>query len=147
MSLGGTVWAVTLWTAGRRPYLMTLTPRGVRLSGVGRAARNEWQAMSAGPLDLSVGEFVILPDRLRGLLHVAAALDELAVETALAWFKARLEARVGVSERAACWEPNVEAVRLESPVELVSWRRRIRAARRAGPRREPSAARLPNDCP
>lgn len=119
------VWGVTLWTARRAPLLVGLDPAaGVALTLLGRLAQAEWHALEGPGTSLVLGEFTILPDRLRGLVHVTGG--PAALGQALARFTARAGgARSG--HRGPVWERRWEACLLLGPEELESWRRRIRA--------------------
>lgn len=119
------VWAVTLWAAGRAPLLVGLGPGGVGLSQLGRIVRAEWRALGRRYRGIALGEYAVLPDRLRALLHVAGGRPRL--ERAVASFTARV-ARTAGAEAGRLWEPGLEASLLLGPEELERWRRLIRAA-------------------
>ncbi len=119
------VWGVTLWTANRAPLLVGLDPvAGVALSPLGRLAQAEWRALEGPGTNLVLGEFTILPDRLRGLVHVTGG--SAALGRALARFTARAGGARS-SQGAPVWERRWEACLLLGPEELEAWRRRIRA--------------------
>lgn len=119
------VWGVTLWTANRAPLLVGLDPvAGVALTPLGRLAQAEWRALEGPETDLVLGEFTILPDRLRGLVHVTGG--SAALGQALARFMARAGGACS-GHGAPVWERRWEACLLLGPEELESWRRRIRA--------------------
>ena len=138
MIWGGTVWAVTLWTNGRRPYLTGSSAPTGRGPTPWSLVHREWQAVGTRIPAIVLGDIVVLPDRLRALLYLAAGVSTDILRPALAGFMARSDSRLG-GRAGKLWDPAVECVRVESPFELILWQRRLRASA-PGLSRAPPAA-------
>ena len=132
MAAGRGVWSVTMWTAGRMPSLVTFGARTIEASLLGSLVLERWEQMAGTFEDLVVDEFAILPDRFRAVVHAGTVAQ---LELALAWFRAALaqEARLAcLSTTGVVWESGSDLVPIETPEELLSWRRRIRTGRALG---------------
>lgn len=130
-SRAGGVWAVTVWTTKRAPTLVTAGPRGVALSQAGQELRARWVALGRAWPGVVTDEVAILPDRLRGVLHVPAGLDIGAALARLAGGEpgsAAAERRLPGAEAPRAPMLDVEAHPVSGPEELALCRRRIRAA-------------------
>lgn len=142
MATGYGVWAVTMWTAGRLPTLVTFGPKRIQASLLGALVLERWEQMATTFIDMTVDEFAILPDRFRAIVHAETVAQ---LELGLAWFRAALaqEARLAnLSSTGAVWETGSDMVPIESIDELTSWRRRIRTGRSLG-----LSGRLPDQAP
>ena len=142
MMAGRGVWAVTMWTAGRMPSLVCFGPRRVEASLLGTLVLERWEQMAGTFDDLVIDEFAVLPDRFRAVVHAGTVAQ---LELALAWFRAALaqEARLaGLSTTGAVWETGSDLTPIETPEELLSWRRRIRTGRSLG-----LSGRMPTEPP
>lgn len=129
---GGGIWAVTMWTAGRVPSLVTFATARMGASLLGRLVLERWEQMADSFDELTVDEFAILPDRFRAVVHSPGLAQ---IELALAWFRAAVaqEARLaGLAANGAVWETGSDLIPIESAEELVSWRRRIRTGQALG---------------
>lgn len=132
MGASSGIYAVTLWTAGRMPTLVSFDRRGVAVSLLGRLVLERWGQLASAFRELTIDEFAILPDRFRAVVHCLSPAD---LELSLAWFRAAVaqEARLaGLSQSGVVWESGGDIIALESADELMSWRRRIRAGRALG---------------
>lgn len=126
------IWAVTFWTAGRIPSLVTFGTRRISASLLGALVLERWGQLNSHFPKVAVDEFAVLPDRFRALVH-APSLAEL--DRAVAWFRTATiqEARLASLTRSSVvWETGQELMAVETAEELVSWRRRIRAGRALG---------------
>jgi len=128
MMWGGTVWAITLWTRNREPRLVgssgpAIDPRTPRAMVIA-----DWRDVGRDAPDLILGDFAVLPDRLRALLYLAAGGTEDTLASALGSFLTRSTARLGL-RGASLWEPRMECAKIESPLELAVWQQRIRSTR------------------
>ena len=126
------IWAVTLWTAGRVPTLVTFGPRQVTASLIGALVLERWGQLNAFFPKVVVDEFAVLPDRFRALVHTPNLAE---LELALAWFRTTIvqEARLAALTRSpVIWESGHELLAVETAEELLTWRRRIRAGRSLG---------------
>ncbi len=126
------IWAVTLWTAGRVPTLVTFGLRQVAASLLGAMVLERWSQLTAFFPRVVVDEFAVLPDRFRALLHPP---NRAELELALAWFRTTIaqEARLAsLSRSGVIWEVGHEIMAVETAEELVTWRRRIRTGRALG---------------
>ncbi len=124
---GGSVLAITLWTRGRRPYLVGSNPPSAGPRAPGSLVVAEWKAMGGRTPGILLGEFVVLPDRLRALLFLTEGASPEVLAAAIASFMGRSSSGLGL-RGFRLWDPDIECVRVESPFELVVWQRRIRAA-------------------
>ena len=142
----GGVWAVTLWTVDRAPLLVGLSDDGVGLSQLGRVVQQLWEDLPRRFDGVTPDEFVVLPDRVRAIVHVAQGPRPGSITRLVAWIKARanrLARDRGLAAGRPIWEPGFEGQLLTSAEELGLWRRRIRAGldgvfgsgERASPRR------------
>src|SRR5436190_18610032 len=84
------VWGVTLWTADRAPLLVGLGAQGIDLSSLGRLVERYWADVTRFSPGVILDEFVILPDRLRALLHVSGDRRSGAIGRVIARFKTAL---------------------------------------------------------
>ena len=126
------IWAVTLWTAGRVPSLVTFGPKQVTASLLGTMVLERWGQLGTFFPKVTVDEFAILPDRFRVLLHTPNVAE---LELSLAWFRTTIaqEARLAALSRSGViWEVGHEILAVETAEELVTWRRRIRTGRALG---------------
>lgn len=134
------VWALTLWTAGRVPSLVSFGPKRIEASLLGTLVLERWHQMARAFPDLIIDEFAILPDRFRAIVHAPTVAQ---IELALAWFRAAIaqESRLArLSASGVVWETGPELEPVDTVEELQSWRRRIRTGRSLG-----LSGRLPND--
>jgi hypothetical protein len=141
------VWALTLWTADRAPLLVGLNDEGVGLSHLGRLVQQIWEDLPRRFAGVIPDEFVVLPDRVRAIVHVGRAPRPESVARVVAWIKARanrLAREAGLGGGRRVWEPGYEGQLLTSAEELGFWRRRIRAGLAgvfgSGPLSSPAAA-------
>lgn len=126
------IWAVTLWTAGRVPTLVTFGPRHMAASQLGRLALDQWKRINLLFPNIAVDEHALLPDRFRALVH-APSLTEL--ELGLAWYRSvtAAEARQArLTRSSVIWEFGHDRMAVETAEELVTWRRRLRTGRAMG---------------
>jgi hypothetical protein len=100
----------------------------------------EWHVMGRDAPGLALGEFVVLPDRLRALLYVSDRGSDEALAAALGSFMTRSSARVGL-RGVGLWDPKMECLRIESPLELAVWQQRIRSTRNVAAEAEPVLGR------
>lgn len=132
MGVTSGIYAVTLWTAGRLPSLVSFNGRSVAVSLLGRLVLERWGQLASAFRELTIDEFAILPDRFRAVVHCRSPAD---LELGLAWFRAAVaqEARLArLSLSGVVWESGGDVIAVESADELMSWRRRIRAGRALG---------------
>ncbi len=132
MSVSSGIFAVTLWTAGRMPTLVSFERRGVAVSLLGRLVLERWGQLATAFRELTIDEFAILPDRFRAVVHCRSPAH---LELGLAWFRAAVaqEARLAkLSKSGIVWETGSDVTAIESADELMSWRRRVRAGRALG---------------
>ena len=122
---GGSVWAITLWTRNREPRLVA----GTANPGTARAlVIADWRELGREAPGLVVGDFAVLPDRLRALVYLAGGNPEDTLAGALSSFLTRSTTHVGL-RGIALWDPRMECARIESPLELAVWQQRIRSTR------------------
>ena len=122
---GGSVWAITLWTRNREPRLVAATtstpaPRTMVIA--------DWRDLGREAPGLVLGEFAVLPDRLRALVYLATDSPEDTLAAAISAFLTRSTTRLGL-RGIALWDPKMECARIESPLELAVWQQRIRSTR------------------
>jgi hypothetical protein len=98
----------------------------------------DWREMGEAAPELILGDFAVLPDRLRALLYVAAGGTEDTLASALGSFLTRSTGRLGL-RGSALWDPRMECARIESPLELAVWQQRIRSTRDVSVHPEPAA--------
>jgi len=126
------VWGVTLWTTDRAPLLMGLGEQGIDLSSLGRLVERCWHDVTRRSPGVILDEYVILPDRLRAVLHIAGDRRSGAIGRVVARFKTALARAVqvaGLGTADRIWEEGFDGHLVQGPDELVLWRRRIRAGR------------------
>lgn len=127
--VAGGVWTLTLWTVGRAPLLVGIGREGLGLTPLGRLVDEECRGIERRFPEVLRDEFVVLPDRVRILVHVPPSSARLSVGRLVAWLKARVgrRARAAGLAAAALWETGYEGQVLLGPEELAICRRRIRA--------------------
>jgi len=138
--LAGGVWAVTLWTAARRPALVATNAGAAGLSPIGAIVPLEWCALAIRFPEVTTDAIAVLPDRVRLLLHLGPVPPSRA-ERLIGWLKARVSraARQAGLLRGALWEPGFDGWPLNGADELALWRRQIQAGPRAFGRPNDSA--------
>ncbi|MEO8452874.1 MAG: hypothetical protein ABI647_24005 [Gemmatimonadota bacterium] len=124
------VWAVSLWARDRTPIFCGLTASGAGLNQMGELVRKAWLDLASAYPGIILDEFVVLPDRLRAVLHVPSNLKAGAIGRIVGRLKntfARAAHAAGLTGRAPLLETGFEGFLLKGPEELAFWRRMIRA--------------------
>jgi hypothetical protein len=109
--------------------LIGIGSKGVGLTPVGRIVSDECRAIDGRFPTVLRDEFVVLPDRVRILVHVPPSPERLTVGRLVTWLKARVAraARRSGLSATQLWEEGYEGQVLLGPEELAICRRRIRA--------------------
>src|ERR1035437_8195830 len=73
---GGTgEYFITICVDGRRPVFGELVKGSVRLNALGEVAKNFWSGIPQHYPNMSVDEFIIMPDHMHGIISLNQIVD------------------------------------------------------------------------